>query len=113
MHLFRAEHKAATQIQRIRRGVLGRKLAAAQKWKRIAVVPNEYALKLLLLRSHTVRVEKGWQEMFDPTTGSFWYYDNLDGRNVWQAPLCFQKSFVCYWQGSDYPYVSALDGPCR
>ena len=68
-------------------------------------------------RSIVVRDEKkkrGWKEMYDPVTFGFWYYNEFSLRNSWEAPLVFQKTFVCTWDGyKRFGALSASSKRCR
>jgi hypothetical protein len=58
--------------------------------------------------------KRGWKEMYDPVTFGFWYYNEFSLRNSWEAPLVFQKTFVCTWDGyKRFGALSTSSHRCR
>lgn len=73
------EKKAAVSVQRIVRGLIGRRKWKKEFYKSVSVVKSAFALELLLSRSRLLResiqLRRGfgkssyhWQELFDPLT---------------------------------------------
>lgn len=104
----RIRRNAAVSIQRILRGVRGRKIALETTWKKLGVAPNAYALKLMRIRSKEIENHENWTEMFDPMTNSFWYLNKAESREdgllytCWEAPTPhFESQLVCYLRCSN------------
>eukprot|EP01031_Cornospumella_fuschlensis_P040384 gene40384-49216_t len=103
---LRRLNKAIRLIQRLMKGKLGRMRWQREYWRSISVVKSDFALQEILKRSRLLREntlaadkKRHWQELFDPLTQSFWYYNLHTRQNTWQVPFCFQKSLVCSWDG--------------
>ena len=91
-------------IQKAIRGKLGKLKAKRQYYYNMSVVKSDHALKEIIDRSAIVREIDGgkrffWIEYFDPVSDSFWYYNQRNGRNMWQCPQPFQSMLVCTWSG--------------
>ncbi|RYG64650.1 hypothetical protein EON64_13530, partial [archaeon] len=115
---LRRYYKAVRLIQRLMKGKLGRMRWQREYWRSISVVKSDYALQEILQRSRLLREntqaadkKRHWQELFDPLTQSFWYYNLHTRQNTWQVPFCFQKTLVCSWDG--HATFGGLSPPCR
>mmetsp|Transcript_5024 Transcript_5024/g.7326 ORF Transcript_5024/g.7326 Transcript_5024/m.7326 type:complete len:310 (-) Transcript_5024:1593-2522(-) len=105
---------ASVSLQKWVRGARDRKRACETKWKKLAVAPTLYSLKLMRLRSKELETIGNWAEMFDPNTNSFWYlnkattyYDYGEGKQraftCWEAPPEFEDSLTCVWNHPSSP----------
>lgn len=108
-------YRAVVHIQRFIRGKLGRIRWQREYWKSLSVVKSNTALQVLLERSTIVRHDEktAWQEMFDPLTYGFWYYNTRNHSNIWTCPVVFQHNLVCKWEGFQEFGGSSGGGRCR
>ncbi|RLN90673.1 hypothetical protein BBJ28_00015395 [Nothophytophthora sp. Chile5] len=93
----RQRHHAAIVIERIVRGMLGRRRAAREKRKLRQVLHSPTALKLLLERSTVVRTVKNWQELLDSHTNEYFYFHIFTHDSQWLPPESYQEFLQCKW----------------
>ena len=85
-------------IQRLYRGLLGRRIALEKKRQLLRVVPTKFAM-LELKRKCTVLRDMGpWQELRDPSTGHVFYLYKPTLDSQWAAPKMFSEKFSCTWR---------------
>ena len=67
------------------------------------------------LRTAVLLGHKGynWEELFDPLTESFWYFNKITKQNTWHCPLVFQKVLICSWEGFHAFGGMPHQKPCR
>mmetsp|Transcript_33910 Transcript_33910/g.44731 ORF Transcript_33910/g.44731 Transcript_33910/m.44731 type:complete len:1022 (+) Transcript_33910:225-3290(+) len=105
---------AAILVQKRWRGIKGRMIASEERWKRVAVAPSLYAVKLMLFRSKVIKRAGNWTEYWDPDTNSFWYFNKVENNHsTWDPPECFKDKLTCVWDPWPFPYSSPFDKPCR
>ena len=81
--------RAAIRLQKIIRGRTGREDFAEEKRKTLRVVPKGVALDALRARSEVVRTVGDWQEYRDRDTGSYFYYQTYTFESQWAPPPAF------------------------
>ena len=100
---LKQELRALKTIQRVMRGKIGRNKWMRHYWLAIAVVKSPEALKEIWNRSKLIREAsqpgKLYQEMYDPLTEAFWYFERRMQRSMWKCPLIFQRNLICSWEG--------------
>jgi hypothetical protein len=77
---------AATFVQRVWRGVLGRRIAHEERMKLIRVVKTKYQMTQLKKRCQVVSRFGDWQELRDPHTNHVFYYFGPTGDSQWNPP---------------------------
>lgn len=118
---LRRYRRAVLLIQRLMKGKLGRMRWQREYFRSVSVVKSDHALAEILkrskvLREHiqpTARSKVHWQELFDPLTNSFWYFNLVTRQNTWVVPFCFQKDLICTWEGYEEYGGMPKCPPCR
>jgi hypothetical protein len=96
-------------IQRMYRGLLGRRFALEKKRQLLRVVPTKFAM-LELKRKCTVLRDMGpWQELRDPSTGHVFYLYKPTLDSQWAAPKTFSEKFSCTWRDCSCQYETLME----
>ena len=77
---------AATKIQRLWRGKLGRKAAENERSRLKRVVPTKYQMDILKSRCVVLCQFGEWQELRDPATNYIFFYHVPTGDSQWGVP---------------------------
>ena len=94
--------------------MLGRRRADGERWRKVRGT-DKYALNIVRLRSK-ITLERGWIELLDPFTNTFWYLNRKTSHSTWIPPVeVFEKDLFCMWDPWPHPYesLSETNQPCR
>mgnify|MGYP006877082945 CR=1 FL=1 len=82
-----------TDIQRVYRGFVGRRIALERKRQLLRVVPTKWAMLELKKQCIVLRNMGPWQELRDPSTGHVFYLYKPTLDSQWAAPKMFSEKF--------------------
>mmetsp|Transcript_1275 Transcript_1275/g.1638 ORF Transcript_1275/g.1638 Transcript_1275/m.1638 type:complete len:1093 (+) Transcript_1275:69-3347(+) len=112
---MRLQKWAALKVQCGYRRHMAKKRSGEEKWRKVRVAPSRYALNLMRLRSKITSQRDDWIELFDTNTNTFWYLNKKTAHSTWTPPAIFEQDLFCRWDPWPHPYESISDSnqPCR
>ena len=90
--------QCCVDIQRMYRGLLGRRIALEKRLQKLRVVPTKWAMLELKRKCVVLRDMGPWQELREPETGHVFYLYKPTLDSQWAAPKMFSERFSCTWR---------------
>ncbi|KAH9090935.1 hypothetical protein Ae201684P_006339 [Aphanomyces euteiches] len=100
--IARHRHLSAIQIQRIVRGRQGRRKALRERRRQNMVLQSPWAMRQLISRSIPIRTIGPWQELLDPWTNEFYYFEVNTQDSQWQPPPEYVEFLKCDWRDCSF-----------